>query len=131
MLTKSFIKDITTLFRFARQHTLKKHIRSHENLRNFKCEHCNKAFNFDDSLKDHVQRVHLQIYKFFCEMCPSKFYDKQGLEYHKKVHTGSKDSQCPYCEESFYSNSDRNSHCRKKHSDKPVPKGKIVVNKVI
>jgi uncharacterized Zn-finger protein len=43
---------------FKRAHSLKIHMRTHDNLRPFKCEFCNKSFDRRDSCERHEEKVH-------------------------------------------------------------------------
>ncbi|KAI3649046.1 hypothetical protein MP228_006900 [Amoeboaphelidium protococcarum] len=65
------------------------HLNSHNNIRPFQCEMCDKAYIRKDHLQDHVRRQHgdAQAEKCHqCEHCEKSFYTKQQLQRHCKSH---------------------------------------------
>ncbi|KAM9774377.1 zinc finger protein 271-like isoform X1 [Syngnathus typhle] len=60
----------------------------------YKCDHCEKAFEFSLSLEAH-KRTHNQLY---CAVCRKVLKDAATLERHKASHT---EFQCTRCEKTF------------------------------
>ncbi|CRK86714.1 CLUMA_CG000547, isoform A [Clunio marinus] len=80
---------------------LKKHeLRPHR----FPCEVCEKMLR-KDALKPHMNRVHLKIKPYECDICGKKFC-RTSLSRHVKTHIvwehRPKDFQCYICETSFF-----------------------------
>uniref|UniRef100_A0A8D8CEK3 Zinc finger protein 786 n=1 Tax=Culex pipiens TaxID=7175 RepID=A0A8D8CEK3_CULPI len=109
-------KDVTAL---------RSHLRSHADVRNFKCPDCDKTFKFrkdvvrhkkavhanerftckycsksyvrNDKLRQHIERSHdLQTY-FLCEICVKSFPTKEQLQEHKGHHAAPRTHQCATC----------------------------------
>ncbi|KAL9700491.1 hypothetical protein quinque_003932 [Culex quinquefasciatus] len=109
-------KDVTAL---------RSHLRSHADVRNFKCPDCDKTFKFrkdvvrhkkavhanerftckycsksyvrNDKLRQHIERSHdLQTY-FLCEICVKSFPTKEQLQEHKGHHAAPRAHQCATC----------------------------------
>ena len=67
---------------------LREHIRRvHENVKDFVCHMCKKAFGSAGMRKAHVEVVHLRKYRYVCELCPGhRFYEKSTLRAHLAAH---------------------------------------------
>merc|ERR1712007_287530 len=52
--------------------------------REFECEQCRKRFFKKESLEKHTRVHHME--KFECEYCRKKFLKKESLEKHTRVH---------------------------------------------
>ena len=71
------------------------------------CPHCSKAYHDSQSLKKHIDAVHLKI-KRLCPLCGASV---TALAVHmNSVHTGVKNFPCPECGKKFKSNYDLNRH---------------------
>ncbi|CAH2061733.1 unnamed protein product, partial [Iphiclides podalirius] len=107
------------------------------------CSFCEKECSNENELSLHVNKSHLQIKPYSCDMCDKQFYTEHNLASHKRVHTflsrekcefcdkvfkcrkdlvvhvrrhiGSKPHHCHVCRQSFYSETGRNVHMRKTH----------------
>ena len=75
---------------FNEKGNLKTHISFHSNTRPFKCNLCNKTYKTNGHLKDHIQIQHMQMRKFICDKCDSKFGRKSTLIAHMKTHADEK-----------------------------------------
>jgi RNase P subunit RPR2 len=58
--------------------TLRLHMKSHGS-QLFRCPHCDKVYNFPQSLRDHLQS-HSNIHPHECLVCGKAFKRKQGLK---------------------------------------------------
>ena len=72
---------------FSRKDRLLDHFKSfHENIRNFRCDICEKLFYRKDKYHDHV-KVHSGIKGCVCNFCDKAFVHKKHLKRHiSKVH---------------------------------------------
>ena len=80
---------------FSQKSKLKKHKelvhKGHEEIKEFICNICNKAFRRKCQMRIHVSSVHEGIKPFKCESCGSSFKQKRSLVEHvKSVHEGIK-----------------------------------------
>jgi KRAB domain-containing zinc finger protein len=62
----------------------------HLNLRQFKCDKCDKAFNTKAKLKIHSV-AHSNVFAFNCRVCERKYKFKSNLRRHNRtVHSNNK-----------------------------------------
>ena len=68
--------------------SLERHILTvHENIRDFLCQFCKKAFLKKDHLKRHIQTVHEKKRDFECDICNKSFTTSSSLKTHiTKIH---------------------------------------------
>ncbi|XP_021195080.3 zinc finger protein 665 [Helicoverpa armigera] len=80
---------------------LYKHLRIHEP-KSVKCEVCQKIFKSHSNLSNHMKR-HNGVRGYTCEHCSANFFTMSELCNHrKKVHYKSKTFKCDLCEYSLY-----------------------------
>lgn len=107
------------------------------------CSFCEKECSNENELSLHVNRSHLQIKPYSCDMCDKQFYTEPNLSSHKRVHgfhsketcefcnkvfkcrkdlvvhvrrhIGSRPHNCHVCRQSFYSESSRDAHMKRVH----------------
>ena len=80
---------------FKTNKDLKSHDKNVHSLETYKCDSCEKTFNTNFKIKKHVKEVHEGIKKFQCELCPRKIRDFVKLKMHvMTVHQGIKDFKC-------------------------------------
>ena len=114
---------------FAAYSSLIRHIEIvHEGQKYFKCamESCDKSYYMIETLKNHVNSVHLGKC-FECEFCKKSYSQIPHLKRHiNLVHKGRKDFKCSICEKLFGSKSHRNRHVVNVHK---IFDGKQIKNK--
>ena len=64
----------------------KKSAAHHCELEMYVCNLCNQSFSTQGSLKRHQESVHRQSAGFSCQVCGKRFYRKDHLGRHMKVH---------------------------------------------
>lgn len=61
------------------------------------CSFCESECLTKNKLSVHVNKVHLQIKPYSCDMCERKFYTKFNLTNHKKLHSLKSKEKCEFC----------------------------------
>lgn len=46
------------------------------------CDTCGEIFKFSNKLREHIDKKHLKIKNYVCDLCPMRFYQKQDLKRH-------------------------------------------------
>lgn len=83
------------------------------------CSFCEKECTNDNDLTSHVNKVHLQIKPYSCDMCDKQFYTQKNLKCHKKVHCMRSKEKCEFCTKTLKSRKDLVIHIRKHIGIKP------------
>uniref|UniRef100_A0A8D8PKD7 Zinc finger protein 544 n=1 Tax=Culex pipiens TaxID=7175 RepID=A0A8D8PKD7_CULPI len=71
--------------------------------KSFECSHCGKAYFSQNELRQHQTMQHLER-KFECETCNQKFPSKTILNDHQRVHLDERPFVCPECGMGFKRN---------------------------
>ena len=80
---------------------LRQHTRFiHGDLKQFKCELCDKQLKTQDALKLH-QVVHNTSETFKCELCQSILKRAADLKVHMRIHSASQPHKCELCDKVF------------------------------
>ncbi|VVC87738.1 unnamed protein product [Leptidea sinapis] len=110
------------------------------------CSVCEKACSNENELSLHVNKAHIQMKPYSCDMCEKQFYTEYNLKCHKKLHNlysreeckfchrvfkcrrslvihlrrhiDIKPNACPVCSQTFYSESEVRKHMKLKHGGK-------------
>eukprot|EP00111_Clytia_hemisphaerica_P019611 TCONS_00057877-protein len=85
---------------FTNQHSLSRHLRTHEGTRTHKCAKCSRSFYDQTSYLRHV-RSHNGEKKHKCDQCSMAFNKRSALEVHFRTHTGERPFECKYCGKGF------------------------------
>ncbi|KAL1517637.1 hypothetical protein ABEB36_001375 [Hypothenemus hampei] len=88
---------------FKDHDNLKKHKKSHTDLRPFKCTDCDKAFKHRYVLTYH-QRIHTGERPYICGYCNKSFRQWTPFKVHLRGHTGEKPYVCKLCSKGFTTN---------------------------
>lgn len=121
---KKFACDICEK-RYLTKHLLGLHKKSHENLKEYKCQHesCTFETNSPYDLNNHVKRIHNPTRPYGCNLCDKKFKRRCDMINHKKsVHTEVRTYvKCPVCE-TIILEKGLQSHMINRHSEKALQK---------
>ncbi|VDM34498.1 unnamed protein product [Hydatigera taeniaeformis] len=81
-------------------------------------EGCEKRFARVDELKRH-QRTHSDIRPYTCNICDKGFTRSDHLITHRRTHTGEKPYPCQYCERCFARSDERSRHVKTHTNPRP------------
>lgn len=105
---------------FVSQHHYDSHMQRHvsklrllKQRRSQTCSFCEKECSNDNELSVHVNKVHLQIKPYSCDMCERQFYTESNLNSHKKVHSLFSKESCEFCGKILKCRNDLVIHVRK------------------
>ncbi|XP_063390269.1 PR domain zinc finger protein 5-like [Cydia fagiglandana] len=100
---------------------LKTHMnRYHLKVMPFECDICNKRFLDKRKLKAHIDR-HMGKGKTVCSICGDTLGSTTALIKHTRLHTGERPYPCHLCDVSLNSASERKFHVLRKHTEKTHP----------
>lgn len=102
---------------FVSNYVLRLHVEElHQNEFKYFCEVCNRGFTAKSSLNTH-KYTHIDGHQFKCTLCSKTFRYKRQLNNHMAVHAGLKEEkvQCTKCDKSFASQSSLNCHVKFAH----------------
>ena len=94
--------------------------------KSFQCKICNKLFDSERRLKNHLQMMHEKKGKFACDQCPKVYPFKFKLKQHVNIvhlgkiptRRGGKRYQCTQCKKSFTTKKSLKLHKRSFHEGK-------------
>ncbi|XP_068624436.1 zinc finger protein 62-like [Battus philenor] len=116
LCSKMFISQSRFESHFQR-HALK--FKLHKNYDVQTCSFCEKEASNENELSLHVNKSHLQIKPYNCDMCDKKFYTEYNLSSHKTVHSFYSKENCEFCDKVLNSRRDLVVHVRKHIGSKP------------
>jgi len=79
---------------------LKKHFKSHKEIKELDCNICGRHFGGAWNLKRHML-THSGVKPFQCSQCPKSFTCEKDMRAHTMAHSGQKCFQCPMCPSAF------------------------------
>lgn len=107
-------------FKSLNKNSLDAHVNKiHLQVRPFACEICNKAFFKKSNLTEHLI-IHNRVKNLTCEQCGDCFATKKTLVEHLRLHSGDKPFQCEICSLSFVTSGRRSDHFKRKHLEKTI-----------
>ncbi|KAH9387804.1 hypothetical protein TYRP_009001 [Tyrophagus putrescentiae] len=92
--------------------------RRQREIKNHRCQQCNKSFDFPSNLKIH-QRVHTSDRPYKCTVCSKSFTQTSDLKRHQLLHTGDRPYKCTVCSKSFALIGNLKQHQRVHTGDRP------------
>ena len=88
--------------RFGTSLTIRQHIYHRHKDRHFRCEHCNKLFPFNHTLKHHKKICHEKEHlNTKCNICQKAFDNYQALLYHRVYSHRYRKFKCEKCDKLF------------------------------
>ncbi|KAM3968985.1 uncharacterized protein ACR2FA_002894 [Aphomia sociella] len=104
----------------TRKGELESHVnRFHLKIKPYECNMCKKTFCGKERLKEHIQ-THSKEHTRYCTICGKKYANRVCLKMHLRLHSGVTPYECDICGEKFRSSSIMNTHKIKKHTEKTI-----------
>ncbi|XP_059054597.1 zinc finger protein OZF-like [Achroia grisella] len=101
--------------------SLNAHInKTHLHVRPFVCDICFKGFHKKSTLIEHV-KIHEKRKDLRCEICGEGYVCMKTLTEHLRLHSGDRPYKCDMCNASFASSGRRTEHVQRKHMEKTKP----------
>ena len=88
------------------------------------CPECNKKLKTEKSLIHHIREFHDNIRDFKCDQCPKAFYKMGKLNDHKKLEHERELIECDFCGKELFNKHSFKLHvriCKTKPEKKPLP----------
>lgn len=89
----------------------------------FKCVVCSKVYNRAALLNNHMHS-HSDERPFVCDTCGKAFKYSRNLKVHNKLHTGEKPHFCDVCGQNFTHLTSWQNHMTKNHPEVEIPRGR-------
>ncbi|XP_059613472.1 zinc finger protein 816-like [Phlebotomus argentipes] len=97
--------------------SLRSHMALHTDLREHKCEQCQKTFTARAGLLAHIRFVHSEQFLYHCNICKKKLRTKSDHKDHMANHLGQPMYHCEFCLKSFTARSYYFAHRKKAHPE--------------
>ncbi|XP_066918588.1 uncharacterized protein [Clytia hemisphaerica] len=101
---------------FTQKANLKVHLKTHLNIRDFKCQYCDRLFSRNTFLKNHIMSVHDKEKPFVCHECGKTFSRMDSMKRHASLHK-ERSAQCNYCGMTYHTLNNLNMHVKRSHSN--------------
>lgn len=98
---------------------LKQHMKSHQE-KKFECQQCGVKAPNQNTLKRHMDHIHNQVRNFVCPQCGKAFYRQYVLNIHLRTHSGDTPYVCDVCQRRFVHRRIYVDHMRKQHPAEPM-----------
>lgn len=89
---------------------LKQHLKTHVAARTHACTSCSYIALTGEALRRHVDRIHLKLRKFECDICQKTFVSQPDRKLHMLRHYKTKPVECDECDQRFYSTRELRKH---------------------
>ncbi|XP_047028653.1 zinc finger protein 883-like [Helicoverpa zea] len=103
---------------FAMKHLLKRHLALHSDVKMHKCEKCSKTYSRRDQLMAHMY-THKEQKRYVCSYCNKGFIQMCSLKDHLRTHTGETPYLCSQCGKGFANSSNLRQHMMRHSGVKP------------
>ena len=100
---------------FYNQSHLASHVKSHQGIKDFQCDNCERGFTSRQSLKEHVDTIHKGLRSFPCKQCGKSFGRRAGLKMHLLTHADKLPFNCGFCLQGFKKKNLLKKHIIKSH----------------
>ncbi|EAT38967.1 AAEL009187-PA [Aedes aegypti] len=108
---------------FKNKTCLKRHLKSHSDVRTYQCPFCEKAFKTNMHLHRHKETIHMKI-RFKCTHCDASYGRKDKLRMHiERAHNIQMYFLCNICLKSFATEEQRLEHMSHHENPKPLECG--------
>jgi KRAB domain-containing zinc finger protein len=98
---------------FSTDRHLQTHLSSHTELQ-YPCEYCGRIYSSLYRLKRHIKRAHIPN---VCDECDAIFYDRAMYTKHRKQHNEGKPVFCTHCGKTFDKQKNLSEHVRLQHKE--------------
>lgn len=93
-----------------------------DNKKLYECTICNKNFNHEFNLKDHIKSMHETKTEFICDTCGKSLKSRTSLQEHNKLHTDDRPYSCDICDRTFVTLYKMRRHRKDVHASRPREK---------
>lgn len=88
--------------RFTQQHHYRGHMKSHNGIKEFRCQHCNQEFTYRSGLTVHMRKCGGLVGDYKCSICQKDFLKQCHLREHiSGMHSDTPRYTCKSCGEKF------------------------------
>ena len=101
--------------RFAFKSMFLKHQPFHGVSRPFPCSQCNKRFKTKNTMQTHLNKTHVTVRRYVCNLCGDSFKQSHHLAQHMVHHSDARPFACTLCDKAYKVKHDLKLHCRRVH----------------
>ena len=81
------------------------------------CEKCDAPFEHKQHLEHHMNKVHLNVKPYECNLCEESFLTKNQLKTHLKKSHNVKPYKCNFCQKAFFIKAKLKTHLKRSHRE--------------